>query len=118
MSLDVQEPTTHADEPGSVSLLIDADVGVLVVLHGAIGNEMHADVRDLVADLESDAAGTAGRPVQVLAEQVTLFGLPGIWLLLELRRAARPAVVTLVRPSPAVRDAVARHNLAGLAIVD
>ncbi|WP_426560766.1 hypothetical protein ACPPVT_12705 [Angustibacter sp. McL0619] len=117
MSLEIQDPPSFDDEMGSVSLLIDHEAGALVVLHGAIGNELHAEVRELVADLESDVAGTSGRPVQVLAEHVTSFGLPGVWLLLELRRAARPAVVSVVRPSECVRSAIARHSIAGLAIV-
>jgi hypothetical protein len=118
MLLDALDPIFPDDEPGSVSLLIDDDAGVLVVLHGDISNRLHAEVREIVADLESDVAGTAGRPVQVLADQVTSFGLPAVWLLLELRRAARPAVVTVVRPSPCVRSAIARHSIAGLAVVD
>jgi hypothetical protein len=118
MSLEFVDLSSPEDEPGSVSLLIDDGAGALVVLHGAIGNDLHAEVREVVADLESDVAGTAGRPVQVLAEHVTSFGLPGVWLLLELRRAARPAVVSVVRPAECVRAAIARHSIAGLAILD
>ena len=90
---------------GSVSLFTDGDV-VRVVLHGAIGHDVHHDVHDLVDDLVTDAAATARRPVFVLASGVTEFGLQGVWLLLGLRRAARPAAVTLVEPSRAMRLAL------------
>jgi hypothetical protein len=95
---------------GSVSLFVDDDV-VRVVLLGAIGHDVHQDVHDLVDDLVSDAAASAHRPVSVLAWGVTQFGLQGVWLLLELRRAARPAAVTLVDPSGAVRLALELHGL-------
>ncbi len=105
-------------DAGSVSLLVDADADVLVVLHGAISAALHAEVRDLVDDLVTNAVSTARRPVRVLAEQVTALELPGVWLLLELRRAARPAPVTLVHPSHAVRDALELHGITGLQIED
>jgi hypothetical protein len=98
------------DTDGSVSLFTDEDA-VRVVLHGAIGPDLHQDVRDLVDDLVSNAAATARRPVFVRARDVTEFGLQGVWLLLELRRAARPATVTLEEPSPAVRLALELHGL-------
>ena len=100
----------RTDTEGSVSLFTDDDA-VRVVLHGAIGHDLHQDVRDLVDDLVSDAAATARRPVFVLARDVTEFGLQGVWLLLELRRAARPEAVTLQDPSRAVRLALELHGL-------
>jgi hypothetical protein len=100
----------RTDTEGSVSLFTDEDA-VRVVLHGAIGHDLHQDVRDLVDDLVSDAAATARRPVIVLARDVTEFGLQGVWLLLELRRAARPEAVTLEKPSRAVRLALELHGL-------
>jgi hypothetical protein len=107
-----------AADDGSVSLLVDADADVLVVLHGAIGHDLHREVRDLVEDLVTNAVATTGRPVRVLAENVTAFELPGVWLLLELRRAARPASVTLVAPSSAVRDALSQHGIKGILVED
>jgi hypothetical protein len=104
-----------SDEAGSVSLLADDGV-VVVAMHGAIGHRLHSEVRDLVHDVVTDALGTAGRPVRVLCDQVTTFELPGVWLLVELRRASRPSLVTLVNPTPAVLDAVSRHQIAGLAV--
>ena len=100
----------RTDSEGSVSLFTDDDA-VRVVLHGAISHELHQDIRDLVDDLISDAAATARRPVVVLARDVTELGLQGVWLLLELRRAARPAAVTLQEPSRAVRLALELHGL-------
>jgi hypothetical protein len=100
----------RTDTEGSVSLFTDPDA-VRVVLHGAIGHQVHQEVRDLVDDLVSDVAGTARRPVTVLARDVTEFGLQGVWLMLELRRAARPEVVTLEEPSHAVRLALELHGL-------
>jgi hypothetical protein len=100
----------YTDTEGSVSLFTDEDA-VRVVLHGAIDHELHQDIRDLVDDLISDAAATARRPVIVLARDVTEFGLQGVWLLLELRRAARPEAVTLQDPSRAVRLALELHGL-------
>ncbi|GAB3683826.1 STAS domain-containing protein [Angustibacter aerolatus] len=102
---------------GSVSLFVDDDA-VLVVMHGAIGHHLHQDVRDLVDDLVSDVADTAHRPVRVMARDVTTFGLQGVWLLLELRRAARPASVVLLEPSRAVRDGLNLHGLTHFTIVD
>ncbi len=98
---------------GSVSLFTDGDV-VRVVLHGAIGHDVHHDVHDLVEDLVTDAAATARRPVFVLASGVTEFALQGVWLLLELRRAARPAAVTVVTASRAVLQALALHGLTSM----
>ena len=72
--------TLDRDPGGSVSLLIDADQA-LVVLHGAIGVELHQDVRDLVSDLEAGVA--RGLPIVVLAEYVTEVDLRAVWLLLE-----------------------------------
>ncbi|GAB3596897.1 hypothetical protein GCM10027446_24420 [Angustibacter peucedani] len=111
-------PSVTALDAGSVSLLVDADTSVLVVLHGAVDGGLQDDVRDLVEDLVTNAVQTSGRPVRVLAEQVTRFELTGVWLLLELRRAARPERVTLVRPSEAVRDAIALHGISGLDVED
>jgi hypothetical protein len=99
-----------AGTEGSVSLFTDDDA-VRVVLHGSIGHDLHQDVRELVDDLVSNAAATAHRPVLVYARDVTGFGLQGVWLLLELRRAARPAAVTLVEPSRSVRVALELHGL-------
>jgi hypothetical protein len=118
MALDYLPSPPVADEPGSVSLLIDDDAGALVVLHGAIGIDVHSEVREVIADLESDVLGAAGRPIHVLAEHVTAFGLPGVWLLLKLRRAARPATVYVVRPAECVRVAIAGHGIGGLTILD
>jgi len=118
MALDYLPPPPVPEESGSVSLLIDDDTGALVVLHGAIGVDVHSEVREVVADLESDVLGAVGRPVHVLAEHVTSFGLPGVWLLLKLRRAARPATVFVVRPADCVRAAIAGHGIGGLTILD
>ncbi|HEX3002656.1 MAG TPA: STAS domain-containing protein [Angustibacter sp.] len=101
-------PPTHA---GSVSLLVDTDGGVLVVLHGCIDSRLQPEIRELVDDLVTNRADTAGHPVRVLAENVTAFELAGVWLLLELRRAARPASVTVVAPSPVVQEAMERHGI-------
>lgn len=100
----------------SVSLFIDEDA-VLVALHGSIGHQLHHDVRDLVDDLACDAAATAHRPVRVLTSKVTELGLQGVWLLLELRRAARPADVTLVDPSSVVLETLEMHGLAAFPVV-
>jgi hypothetical protein len=102
---------------GSVSLFVDEGT-VLVVLHGAIGPDLRQDIRDLVDDIVSDAAQSARRPVRVLARDVTEFALPGVWLLLELRRAARPQPVTILSPSPCVREALEVHGLTSLQIED
>lgn len=99
------------EHAGSVSLLVDADGQVLVVLHGCIDSRLQAEIRELVDDLVTDRAATTGRPVRVLAENVTTLELAGVWLLLELRRAARPATVTVVAPSPPVREALERHGI-------
>jgi len=104
----VVPPQTHA---GSVSLLVDADGHVLVVLHGCIDSRLQAEIRELVDDLVTNRAETTGLPVRVLAENVTAFELAGVWLLLELRRAARPASVTVVAPSPVVVEAMQRHDI-------
>lgn len=109
-------PAAWFRDEGSVSLFMEDDGVVLVVLHGVIGYGLQQDVRDLVDDLVTDVAATAHRPVRVLAENVTSLELPGVWLLLELRRAARPATVTLVRPSPAVREALGLHGIMGLVL--
>lgn len=101
-------PAPHA---GSVSLLVDADGQVLVVLHGCIDSRLQPEIRELVDDLVTNRADTMGRPVRVLAENVTAFELAGVWLLLELRRAARPASVTVVAPSPVVQEAMQRHGI-------
>src|SRR6476469_3174675 len=93
---------------GSVSLLIDDDQA-LVVLHGAIGSEVHQDIRDLVSDLESGVA--SGLPIVVLASQVTQVDLQGVWLLLELRRAAGGRGLRIDDPSLAVTDALGMHGL-------
>ncbi len=103
---------------GSVSMLVEADGCVLVVLHGAVDGTLTADVRELVDDIVTGAVEVAGRPVRVLAEQVTRFELLGVWLLLELRRAAKPSRVTLVRPADVVRAAVALHDLRGIHVED
>jgi hypothetical protein len=102
-----------AQTEGSISLFIDDDV-IRVVLHGSIGHDVHQDVRDLVGDLVSNVAATAHRPVEVVAASVTDFGLQGVWLLLELRRAARPAAVRVVEPSPALLQALELHGLTSL----
>ncbi|MGN6300009.1 MAG: STAS domain-containing protein [Angustibacter sp.] len=101
-------PPTDA---GSVSLLVDADGQVLVVLHGCIDSRLQPEIRELVDDLVTNRADTTGHPVRVLAENVTGFELAGVWLLLELRRAARPASVTVVAPSPVVLEAMQRHDI-------
>ena len=101
-------PQAHA---GSVSLLVDADGQVLVVLHGCIDSRLQPEIRELVDDLVTNRADTTGLPVRVLAENVTAFELAGVWLLLELRRAARPASVTVVAPSPVVQEAMQRHGI-------
>lgn len=101
-------PSPHA---GSVSLLVDADGQVLVVLHGCIDSRLQPEIRELVDDLVTNRADTTGLPVRVLAENVTAFELAGVWLLLELRRAARPASVTVVAPSPVVQEAMQRHGI-------
>lgn len=101
-------PQTDA---GSVSLLVDADGRVLVVLHGCIDSRLQPEIRELVDDLVTNRADTTGLPVRVLAENVTGFELAGVWLLLELRRAARPASVTVVSPSPVVQEAMQRHGI-------
>lgn len=103
--------TLDRDPGGSVSLLIDADQA-LVVLHGAIGVELHQDVRDLVSDLEAGVA--RGLPIVVLAEYVTEVDLRAVWLLLELRRAAGSYGLRIDTPSPALREALAMHGLARL----
>lgn len=95
---------------GSVSLLVDDDA-VRVVMHGSIGHHLHQDVRDLVDDLLSGAAATTGRPVLVLMRDVRELGLQGVWLLLELRRTARPATVSIIDPSSAVLEALDLHGL-------
>jgi hypothetical protein len=105
-----------AAQDGSVSLLVEVDGQVLVVLHGHIGSAMQPEIRELVDDLVTDRAGTAGRPVRVLAEQVSGMELAGVWLLLELRRSARPDFVTVVAPSSAVLDALELHGIRGLVI--
>jgi hypothetical protein len=101
-------PATHA---GSVSLLVDAAGYVLVVLHGCIDSRLQPEIRELVDDLVTNRADTTGLPVRVLAENVTGFELAGVWLLLELRRAAQPASVTVVAPSPVVLEAMQRHGI-------
>lgn len=117
MSL-VEPQSDTLRDAGSVSLLVDADGGLLVVLHGAVGAGLQQEVRELVDDLVTGAVPASGRPVRVLADQVTRFELTGVWLLLELRGAARPARVTLVRPATVVRDAVALHGLTGIDVED
>jgi anti-anti-sigma regulatory factor len=107
----------HSDA-GSVSLLVDADGQVLVVLHGCIDSRLQPDIRELVDDLVTNRAATTGQPVRVLAENVTSFELAGVWLLLELRRAARPASVTVVCPSPAVQEAMQRHGIQRVLVED
>ena len=62
MALDYLPPPPVPEESGSVSLLIDEDAGALVVLHGAIGVDVHSEVREVVADLESDVARRGGAP--------------------------------------------------------
>lgn len=115
MSLAELRPVTPpTPDTGSVSLLVDADDCVLVVLHGAVDNGLADEVRELVDDIAGGAVDVAGRPVRVLAEQVTRFDLLGVWLLLELRRAAKPNRVTLVRPTDVVLATVALHELRGL----
>lgn len=99
------------DLEGSVSLLID-DHQALVVLHGAIGSELHQDIRDLVTDLEAGVA--AGRPIVVLASQVTQLDLQGVWLLLELRRAAAGHGLRIDEPSVAVNEALGMLGLGRL----
>ncbi|MGN6612367.1 MAG: STAS domain-containing protein [Angustibacter sp.] len=94
-----------------MSLLVDADGQVLVVLHGCIDSRLQPEIRELVDDLVTNRADTTGLPVRVLAENVTAFELAGVWLLLELRRAARPASVTVVAPSPVVQEAMQRHGI-------
>ena len=105
-------------QPGSVSMLVDADGQVLVVLHGHIDSRLQPEIRDLVDDLVTNRADTSGLPVRVLAEQVTGFELAGVWLLLELRRAARPAHVTVVAPSAVVREELRRHDVQRVLIED
>lgn len=105
-----------AAHEGSVSLLVDADGEVLVVLHGDIDTHLQGEIRELVDDLVTNRALTSGQPVRVLAENVTVLELPGVWLLLELRRAAKPAAVTIVAPSAAVREALDRHGIQGLRV--
>lgn len=105
-------------QAGSVSLLVDADGQVLVVLHGHIDSRLQPEIRDLVDDLTSNRADTSGLPVRVLAEHVTGFELAGVWLLLELRRAARPAAVTVVAPSAVVREELRRHDVQRVVIED
>ncbi len=111
-------PQTAARQDGSVSLLVDTDGEVLVVLHGHIDSRLQAEIRELVDDLVTNRAETAGRPVRVLAENVTGLELAGVWLLLELRRAARPASVTVVSPSPVVREAMQRHGIQRVLVED
>jgi hypothetical protein len=107
----VSPPIPSAPHAGSVSLLVDADGQVLVVLHGSIDSRLQPEIRELVDDLVTNRADTTGLPVRVLAENVTAFELAGVWLLLELRRAARPASVTVVAPSPVVQEAMQRHGI-------
>ncbi|MGN6577239.1 MAG: STAS domain-containing protein [Nocardioides sp.] len=107
----VSPPIPPAPHAGSVSLLVDADGQVLVVLHGSIDSRLQPEIRELVDDLVTNRADTTGLPVRVLAENVTAFELAGVWLLLELRRAARPASVTVVAPSPVVQEAMQRHGI-------
>jgi len=92
-------------------MLLDHDQA-LVVLHGTIGPQVHQDVRDLVSDLETGVV--RGLPIVVLAREVTALDLQGIWLLLELRRAAKPQRIRLDHPSPAVREALHVHGLTSL----
>ena len=105
-------------QPGSVSLLVDADGQVLVVLHGHIDSRLQSEIRELVDDLVTNRADTSGLPVRVLAEHVTGFELAGVWLLLELRRAARPASVTVVAPSAVVREELRRHGVQRVLVED
>lgn len=103
--------TLDRDPGGSVSLLIDADQA-LVVMHGAIGVELHQDIRDLVDDLEAGVA--QGLPIVVLAQHVTDVDLRAVWLLLELRRAAGSHGLRIDAPSTALCDALSMHGLARL----
>ena len=96
---------------GSVSMMIDVDQA-LVVLGGDIGPALHQPIQMLARDV--DAGATAGLPIAVLSGGVTSLDLHGVWLLLELRRAAGPAGLRLDAPSDAVREVLYVHGLSGL----
>ncbi len=96
---------------GSVSLIVDVDQA-LVVLRGDVGPGLHQEIQALANDLEAGAV--AGLPVVVLAGGVTSLDLHGVWLLLELRRAAGPSRLRLDTPSDAVREVLYMHGLTGL----
>ncbi len=102
---------TPARVSGSASLVVDVDQA-LVVLRGEIGPALHQQIQVLARDVEAGA--TAGLPIVVLASRVTSLDLHGVWLLLELRRAAGPARLRLDAPSDAVREALYVHGLSGL----
>lgn len=103
--------TRAALMPGSASLIVDTDQA-LVVLSGDIGPALHQQIRGLARDVEAGATG--GLPIVVLAGAVSTLDLHGVWLLLELRRAAGPGRLRLDAPSDAVREALYVHGLTGL----
>lgn len=109
LTLPVVNPPTR--ESGSASLVVDVDQA-LVVLSGDIGPELHDQIQVLAREVSAGA--TSGLPIVVLASGVTTLDLHGVWLLLELRRAAGSARLRLDAPSDVVREALYVHGLTAL----